>query len=235
MKRKLFTSFLVCTLAFMTFTGCNIENRKFSYALLKYTNWYEDLYHNCYNVRDGQSKYKNIDSAHKKAFDSAFNDIEILGARLCLPMQVSELPDKFELSDSYLEYIPLSEEEPRGTVLDNGMKTYSLVVYYDGEISVASVRVVCEKNQSIDEGMIYELDFTFLNVQRIMLGGKIDVRENDIDDIKEFLGEGNTFYDDSILYQIYTDGNRVIELAYSIYDDNSEPQLITGYIKILGY
>lgn len=219
MKKKLFLIFLMCAVSAMLFSGCD-------YNYKKDEDWTDKIQLYFAGLESNASGMKNIDSAHKEAFDSAFNDIEILGARLCVPMKVSNLPDKFELSDSYSEYIPLSEEEPNGVELDGGLKRYSLRLYYDMEVRVAGVSVICRDDQSIEEGIIYEISFGVFCFQPILLGGKVDTN-SDINNIKEFLGEGNEFYDDILGYSkseycniFYTDGNRIIEFTYNIKDDD---------------
>lgn len=210
MKRKAFILFLVCAVSAMLFTGCDRRGG---------AGWAGEIATYFDGLMTNDSGIKNIDTAHREAFDSVFSNIEILGARLCVPMKVSELPDKFELSSSLTEYVSLSEEEP--TELNGGLKRYSLHLYYDKEVRVAGISVICEKGQSIEEGIIYEIEFGVLYYQTALLGGKVEIR-SDIGDIKEFLGEGNEFYD-ALDYSkadfcevFYTDGNRMIELTYSI-------------------
>ncbi|MBD5145781.1 MAG: hypothetical protein HDT21_07760 [Ruminococcus sp.] len=216
MKKKLFSVFLMCAVSAMLFSGCGYK--------YKNEDWTDKIDTYFDGLRSNASGMKNIDRAHREAFDSVFNNIEIFGARLCVPMKVSELPDKFELSDSWPEYIPLSEEEPNEIELDGGLKRYSLKLYYDREVCAAGVSVICKENQSIEEGIIYKIELGALYFQPILFGGKIEER-SDIDEIKEFLGEGNEFYD--VIYSeseyctlFYTDGNRIIELTYSIKGDD---------------
>ncbi|MDE7303467.1 MAG: hypothetical protein K2N60_09150 [Oscillospiraceae bacterium] len=215
MKKKLFSVFLMCAVSAMIFSGCGNK--------YKNEDWTDKIDTYFDGLRSNASGMKNIDRAHREAFDSVFNNIEIFGTSLCVPMKVSDLPDKFELSYS-LEYVPLSEEEPNKTELDGGLERYSLQLYYDKEIRVAGVSVICREDQSIEEGIIYKIDFGVFYFQPIFLGGKVDVN-SDINNIKEFLGEGNEFYD--VIYSeseyctlFYTDGNRIIELTYSIRGDD---------------
>lgn len=210
MKRKAFILFLVCAVSVMLFTGCD---------RLGDEEWTDEIATCFAGLMTNDSGIKNIDSAHRDAFDSVFSNIEIFGARLCVPMKVSELPDKFELSSSFMEYVSPSEEDP--TELNGGLKRYRLKLYYDKEVCVAGISVICEKDQSIEEGIIYEIEFGVLYYQPALLGGKVEIR-SDIDDIKEFLGEGNAFYDvpdytkSEFCELFYTDGNRMIELTYGI-------------------
>lgn len=226
MKKRLFLLFLACAFSITLFTGCDYR--------LKDEEWVGDISYYAQKSMSDNSGVKNIDSAHKEAFDSAFNNIEILGARLCVPMKVSDLPDKFELSGSYSEYAPLSEnefEKNRGAALER----HSFPLYYDREIKAANVAIVCKAGQSIEEGIIYDFDFEMLNFQTALLGGQVDIR-SDISVIKDFLGEGNEFNDVSIFYSdstfctlCYTDGNRTIELTYGIYGD--DVNFLSGYIR----
>lgn len=220
MKRRLFLLFLACAFSAMVFTGCD-------YSLTD-EDWVSNIAYYVYENMSENSGMKNIDRAHKEAFESAFNDIEIFGARLCVPMKVSDLPDKFELSESGSEYVPLSEDEDsfesnRGV----GLESYSIPLYYDREIFVARVCVVFEAGQSIEEGIIHEFSFDLLRFQPVFLGGQVDIR-SDISVIKDFLGEGNEFNDDfCTLY--YTDRNKMIELTYSINGD--DVNFLSGYIR----
>lgn len=225
MKKRLFLLFLACAFSAMVFTGCDYK--------LKDEDWVGEIVYYVWKSMADNSGMKNIDSEHKEAFDSAFNNIEILGARLCVPMKVSELPDKFELSSSYSEYAPLSEyeyEKNRGA----GLERHSFGLYYDREIEVARAVIVCEANQSIEEGIIYDFEFEILNFQTALLGGQVDIR-SDISVMKDFLGEGNEFnekseYSDSIFCTLYyTDGNRMIELSYGIKGD--DVNFLTGSIR----
>lgn len=215
MKKKLFSVLLMCAVSVTLFSGCGYK--------YKNEDWTDKIDTYFDGLRSNASGMKNIDRAHREAFDSVFNNIEIFGASLCVPMKVSDLPDKFELSYS-LEYVPLSEEEPNKTELDGGLKRYSLYLYYDKEVHVAGVSVICREDQSIEEGIIYKIDFGVFYFQPIFLGGKVDVN-SDISNIKEFLGDGNEFYD--VIYSeseyctlFYTDGNRIIELTYNIRGDD---------------
>lgn len=226
MKKRLFLLFLACAFSVTLFTGCvfDMDDEEWISEIAYYV--FKSMYYD-------NSGMKNIDSAHKEAFESVFNDIEILGARLCVPMKVSDLPDKFELSSSYSEYAPLSEyeyEKHRGA----GLERHSFSLYYDREIKAARVVIVCEAGQSIEEGIIYEFEFEILNFQTALLGGQVDIR-SDIGVMKNFLGEGNEFndiseYSDSTLCTLYyTDGNRMIELLYSINSD--DVNFLTGSIR----
>ncbi|MDE5577488.1 MAG: hypothetical protein K2J11_08890 [Oscillospiraceae bacterium] len=219
MKKKLFMVFLMCAVSAMLFSGCDYS--------LKDEDWVDDIFSYVYMTALNDSGMKNIDSAHKDAFESAFNDIEMLGARLCVPMKVSELPDKFELSGSDSEYAPLSEnksEKNRGA----GLERHYMSLYYDREIKVARVSIVCEAGQSIEEGIIFEFIFDLLHFQPVLLGGQVDIRF-DIGEIKNFLGEGNEFNDMGICTLRYTDGNRMIELSYGIKGD--DVNFLTGSIR----
>ncbi|MDE5993614.1 MAG: hypothetical protein K2G87_11265 [Oscillospiraceae bacterium] len=210
MKKKLFSVFLMCAVSAMLFSGCDYDPRD-EHWVGKMREYSFDLAASDSEIKNIDSAMKNIDYAHKEAFDSAFNDIEIFGARLCVPMKLSELPDKFEVSSPYSEeYISLSEKEPYGTEFGGGLKSYVLDLYYDREVQVARVYVICRKDQSLEDGIIYELYCGLLNFQPVFLGGQIDVNSN-IDEIKEFLGEGNEYYGTLL----YTDGNRIIEIFYS--------------------
>lgn len=218
MKKRLFLLFLACAFSAMAFTGCDYS--------LKDEEWIGEIAYYVWRSMTDNSGMKNIDRAHKEAFDSVFNDIEIFGARLCVPMKVSELPDKFELSSSGSEYTPPSEDSfviNRGA----GLESYHMDLYYDREINVADVFIVCEKGQSIEEGIIYEFSLVLLNLQPVLLGGQVDIN-SDISVMKDFLGEGNEFNDDFCTL-CYTDGNRMIELSYSI--NGNDVNFLLGYIK----
>lgn len=225
MRKKLFALFLACAFSVTLFTGCVFD--------MDDEEWVGDIAYYVWKSMSDNSGMKNIDRAHKEAFESAFNNIEIFGARLCIPMKVSDLPDKFELSSSYSEYAPLSEyesEKNRGA----GLERHSFSLYYDREIKVARAVIVYEAGQSIEDGIIYELEFEILNFQSALLGGQVDIR-SDIGVMKDFLGEGNEFndiseYSDSNLCTLcYTDGNKTIELIYGIKGD--DVNFITGYIR----
>lgn len=217
MKKRVFSLFLACAFSAMILTGCDSDQYK--------DYWVEDIAHYVFTcLTNDNSGMKKIDRAHKEAFESVFNDIEIFGARLCVPMKVSDLPDKFEISNSYREYIPLSEnqlEKNQGAA----PKTGSFNLYYDREVEAASVSIVWKPGQSIDEGIIYELKFNILLINTALLGGQLDVR-SDIGEIKNFLGEGNEFigkeaYTGVSTFTIYyTDGNRMIEFCYGKEDDD---------------
>lgn len=212
MKRIIFIVF-ISAVSSMLFTGCLYGN-KAAYDILEDTNWYEDInYYSAEIAVGNRSGYKKIDNAHKEAFDSVFNDIEILGARLCVPMKVSDLPEKFELM--YSDGKPLSKAY--GIKLNGGRTVYSYIpIYYDGEVRVAGACVVCEKDQRIEDGIIYELELGGLYIQKAIIGKSVAVN-SDIESIIDYLGDGNTFYDNySFMYHLYTDGNRSIELSYSL-------------------
>lgn len=225
MKKKLFLLFLACAFSAMLFTGCNYSFRD--------EDWVDEISYYVWEKVFYDLEIKNIDRAHKEAFESAFNDIEIFGARLCVPMKVSELPDKFELSGSGSEYATLSGDES-GRDVCAGLKRYGMDLYYDREIRAAYAYIICEEDQSVEEGIIYELDFNLLNVQSAFLGGQVDIR-SDISEIKNFLGEGNEIYEKSeysdtcfrTLY--YTDGNKMLELSYGIQGDDTT--FFFGYIR----
>lgn len=225
MKKKLFLLFLACAFSVTLFTGCDYS--------LKDEEWVGDIYYYVWRSMSDNSGMKNIDRAHKEAFESAFNDIEIFGARLCVPMKVSDLPDKFELSSSGSAYAPLSEDS-FGSNGGAGLEKHSMSLYYDREIQVARVTVVLEAGQSIKEGIIYAFSFDLLRFQPVLLGGQVDIR-SDMVEIKNFLGEGNEFNDISeysdynICTLCYTDGNKIIELSYGIKGDDAN--FLTGYIQ----
>lgn len=216
MKRKFAAFFLALAFPAVIFTGCGRISEGWTDTIRAYFD----------GLESNSAGIKNIDSAHKEAFDSVFNDIEIFGARLCVPMLASELPDKFELSGSLTEYVPLSQEEPRVNELAGGLKKYYLYLYYDRDIRVSGVSVICRGDQSVEEGIIYELELGVLYFQPILLGGKLKSCSGvGIDSVREFLGEGNEFYDSSYSSSefcevFYTDGNRMINLVYTVQGDD---------------
>lgn len=228
MKKKLFLLFLACAFSVTLFTGC-------SYSL-EDEDWVGNISYYVWRSFFNDSEMKNIDRTHKEAFESAFNDIEIFGARLCVPMKVSELPDKFTLSISGSEYDPISKNNRvNGRDIGAGLVRISnLYLYYDGEIKAAKAYVIRKEGQSFGEGIIYELEFDLLNVQPAFLGGQVDIR-SDMVEIKNFLGEGNEFYEKSeysdtdFCTLCYTDGNRMIELSYGIKGD--DVTFFTGSVR----
>lgn len=229
MKKKLFSVLLMCAVSAMLFSGCDYDYE--DKVLLRAA---RAIYSHVTGLMLNDSGLENIDFAHKEAFDSAFNDIEIFGARFCVPMKVSELPDKFELSDSMSEYVPISGKEPGGKELSGGLSKCSYTLYYDKEVRAATVYIVYEEGQSIEDGIIYELEFDVFHIQPILLGGKVEVRF-DMDEIKEFLGEGNEFHETSNYSDkdyctlCYTDGDRIIAFEYGIQGDNIV--YLRSYIK----
>lgn len=216
MKRKFFALFLGLAFSVTLFTGCGYDGE----------NWVGKVYSYIDGAVYSGSSLKNIDKAHREAFDSVFESIEIFGARFCVPMKVSELPDKFELSGSNDGYTSLSKERPSGIDMGGGLTRYRLELYYDKEINAANVIVICKGDQSIEEGIICEIEFGLLDHQPALMGEKIDVH-SDVYAIKEFLGGGNEYgytseNGNSNAYELfYTDGNRIIEFFYGVNGDET--------------
>lgn len=214
MKRKFFALLIGIAFSVTLFTGCGYDGES----------WVGKMYVYVSGAVYNSSGMKNIDKEHKEAFDSVFENIEIFGARLCVPMKVSELPDKFELGDfASIEFVPLSEDEPSGKNIGGGLKKYRSELFYDREINAANVVVICKEDQNVDEGIICEIEFSLLDFQPVLLGGSIDAHP-DVDAIKEFLGEGNEYIETAGSYineLFYTDGNRIIEFTYGTYGDDT--------------
>lgn len=174
-----------------------------------------------YTLGNNSEKLKNIDSAHKDAFDSMFENIEIFGSKFCLPMKVSELPDKFSLmSDgrSGSETVPAQKQnlfESRS--LRNGAGIYEADLYYDNEIRISRVHILCDKDGDVSDGIICGLQ-CFLGNQKITFGDSLECNSLP-QNIEAFLGEGNKYIDgDEENYSytnIYTDGERSIFCKYS--------------------
>lgn len=222
MKRKFFALFLGLALSAAIFTGCGYDGES----------WVGKMYAYVSGAVYNSSGMKNIDKEHKDAFDSVFENIEIFGARLCVPMKVSELPNKFELgSFSNGEFVPLSEKNLSGKDMGGGLTRCRFELFYDREINIANVVVICRGDQSVEEGIICEIEFSLLDFQPVLLGGSIDAHPA-VDAIKEFLGEGNLYIDpftteDSYINELfYTDGNRIIEFTYGT-DGNDTNVLIS--------
>ena len=174
-----------------------------------------------YTLGNNSEKLKNIDSAHKDAFDSMFENIEIFGSEFCLPMKVSELPDKFSLmSDgrSGSGTAPAQKQDLfESRSLRNGAGIYEAVLYYDNEIRVSDVYVLCDKDGDVSDGIICGLQ-CFLGNQKITFGDSLECNSLP-QNIEAFLGEGNKYIDgDEENYSytnIYTDGERSIFYEYS--------------------
>lgn len=230
MKKSILVKMLMCIIAVMIFSGCYDAADMLDDVIYYYSIWGYDIRNYYYKIKHGYSSYEKIDLAHKKAFDSVFEDIEIFGAKLCLPMKISELPDKFELyyyvgssqlweydSDEETGWFPISEIDFSRRSLDN-----EFMLFYDGEISIAEVMVICKDGQSIEDGIIYEMS-GYLSDQPVLLGGKVDI-SSDINEIKEYLGDGNTFLSsyssNDYLDLIYSDGDRTIRLEYSVHGED---------------
>ncbi|MCH5348109.1 MAG: hypothetical protein J1E40_02195 [Oscillospiraceae bacterium] len=208
MKKYIFIHLCMCVAAIMMFTSCYGEGLMID-DILDYSDWYHDIknYSDIFELSHNQ--YKKIDLAHKEAFNSAFENIEIFGAKLCLPVKVSELPDNFELYYYYkknYEYIHISKCEPIGKRISGGIIMYSLALYYDSNINndvwdidrknlvisydicVTNVAVVCKEGQSIEDGIIVGIEYRVLSQQPVLLGGKVDI-SSDIEEIEELINK----------------------------------------------
>ena len=118
-----------------------------------------------------------VDKEHYEFADSCFSDIEILGAKLTLPMNVSDLPDGFTI-DSYS-----TDSVYNGYYID-----HARLYYYDKE--VISVEIMYPIGKEPGDGQIVALESrsTLLgNNAIIYLGGEYGFMP--INEVIEHFGE----------------------------------------------
>ncbi len=142
MKRKNLIKISLLLAAVMTLTACSSKNK-------------DDLYQ-IVNMMYLSSEYVDttfpgrIDKEHEEALESIFDNINIMGATLSLPMNVSDLPEGFTL-----------------TVGNSAIETYDGKHIVLGEITFGEDITVCSrvyilqgKKQNVSQGVIvgYEFD-----------------------------------------------------------------------------
>lgn len=216
-KRKIAVIGLTLMMSF-SFCGCDMDQLS--------DKIHEELYDRLWTLEDtiigefsgmyGLSGTK-VTSEHMDFAEQCFTDIEVFGAKLALPMNVSDLPADFTLEEDDLmrQY--------------DGIRITSANLLCDGK-EVADVEVMHPQNGTFAEGQIVTMTFNaglaWLGTE-VKLGGEHGYFT--MERANELLGEckGNYY----LLYEL-SDG-RIIRLQYMYYGNRSvEQSLNASYITL---
>jgi len=150
-----------------------------------------------------QYTYTKVGREYKDFAETCFEDIEIFGAKLCLPMNVSDLPDKF----TYIE-----DNDPHQVY--SGFYLAETALYFDG-VKAADALILYPTDKKQSEGQIVALYFMAYLIHphaSFKIGGEYGYMT--MERAFELLGEGEIM-ESYMQYMVYDIGNnRVITLAY---------------------
>ncbi len=185
---------LVLTAALSVFfCGCDADNipDDMQYQLVDF------MY--CINNTD-LTTFVKVSKEHKKFAESCFDDIELYGAKLSLPMKLSDLPDEFV-------YVP--NKSPSGEY--NGMYSHWGNIDID-DTKVCTAEIIYPVGKDYKEGVIVSLGFShFPQIQcaTFRMGGEYGFLS--MSKAEELLGEFEDI--NEVIY--YLGDDRVISLYYS--------------------
>lgn len=163
-----------------------------------------------------------VSGKYKKFACSCFDDIEVFGAKLALPMDVSDLPDGFTIDNS-------SSYFSSAKMYFDGYKTEKVTLKFEG-VTAATAEIMYPANSSVEEGRIVTLMFSSFLLEpndAFRMGGELGYLSMDRAD--ELLGECGKVYD----RVYYLDNNRVISFYYFYDNDNVDPSLCCATEVIL--
>lgn len=143
-----------------------------------------------------------VDAEHMEFAESMFREIEVMGAHLILPMEVSDLPRGFEIEPKLGEYF--SEEHYRGYYLTKAALAAD-------DIFVCGVVILHSKDAPVTDGVIVSMRFTLHQVgeslAEVKLGGQSPFYTKA--EVEKLLGE-NTLPDTE---------NNILKMHYHLGDD----------------
>lgn len=166
MKMHKITSLILLTVISVMLCGCDIDtpddlsDQASSLAMI--------LYH---------TNTTKVDKEHYEFADSCFSDIEIFGAKLALPMNVSDLPDEFTI-----------DSHSQGSVYNGYYIDRVSLLCDEKETVYAEIMYPVGKEQS--DGQIVAIEcynFILADDAVVYLGGEYDFMS--IDDVIEHFGE----------------------------------------------
>ncbi len=156
----------------------------------------------------------------KEQGDEIFNNINVFGNKLRLPLRVSDLPEGFSAvsTRSYLFFDNVPDEEASNEdTLGTDLYDIMEVTYKNGEHEY-SFNVVVIDSKYLDGPIIVGLDASILDSTSTFDCGGICVGKSDDEFIKKY-GEGYVGYRYGIsryASRVYYDGERCLSLTYSV-------------------
>lgn len=165
----------------------------------------------------------------KAQADEIFSNIEVFGARLALPMKLSDLPEEFTLLGDY--------KADYGRNIDGRFFAFSSSLEYEDENglceTIAFVDILTDGNSedAYNNGIIVSLGFGILDADVTINGagaGDFD------DEITAALGEGYLYPSDSsfkYIIRVHSDGERMIKMVYSVPHEMGEIENIEEFVK----
>ncbi len=162
----------------------------------------------------------------KAQADEIFSNIEIFGARLALPMKLSDLPEELTLSSEY--------KADYGISIDGRFFTFGDMLEYEDENgiseTIASVDILTDGNseEAYNNGIIVSMGLGVLYADITINGagaGDFD------DEITVALGEGYLYASDKYIIRVHSDGERMIKMIYGVPDEMGEIENMEEFVK----
>lgn len=196
MKRKNLVKTALLLSAVMTLTSCGSSNRTFPY-------FFHPAIHSLSmgyirDLTNGRNTVipERIDEEHEEALESIFDNINLMGANLSLPMNVSDLPEGFMITDSDFQAVETCD----GKYITQG------TIAFGEDIELCSqVFILRGKKQDVSEGIIVGFKFwPLFGNSLVYVGDGYNALYMSPSEVTELLGETNII-DNNYDYLIYTD------------------------------
>ncbi len=165
----------------------------------------------------------------KEQADEIFSNIEVFGARLALPMKLSDLPEEFSILGDY--------NPDYGRSIDGRFFEFGSNIQYADENgrfeTIANVCIITDGNseEAYNNGIIVSMGLGMLSADVTINGaGTGDFGE----EITAALGEGYLYSSESsfkYIIRVHSDGERMIKMIYGVPDEIKEVADIEEFVK----
>ena len=168
-----------------------------------------------------------VDAEHTEFAESMFREIEVMGAHLILPMEVSDLPRGFAIEPNALRYFP--EEHYRGYCLTDATLAAD-------DIFECDVMILHSKDAPVTDGVIVSMMFTLdpfdESLAEVKLGGQSPFYTKA--EVEKLLGENTLPDTESVIWKMHyhLGDDRLIGFYY--WCENKEwPESLSAYKVML--
>lgn len=165
-----------------------------------------------------------VEAEHTEFAESMFREIEVMGAHLILPMEVSDLPRGFAIEPDVGEYY--SEEHYRGYCLTKAALAAD-------DIFVCGVMILHSKDAPVTDGVIVSMRFTLEQVDKslaeVKLGGQSPFYTKA--EVEKLLGENTLPDTESVIRKMHyhLGDDRLIGFYYHC-EDVEWPESLSAYM-----
>ena len=171
MRKQKTAALILSAVMTLSLSGCGsiLDNTKEQYIEI-YNDPIDQIVFELYNTEEDEYYDNDVSASrltgkHKEFAEKCFSDIEIFGARLSLPMNVSDLPEGFS--------VELEESKYDNRFYTENYKSNITKLMFEGK-KICTAEIIYSKDKGIADGQITTLDFNFFTTEcnAAKLGGE---------------------------------------------------------------